>query len=351
MYLDLEYEARTNGQFQDRLRLLQAQVGQWHRRSLNDEGLLVRYHEAVLELIRFCRFNFVFLTPFFWPKFRGAPLTFGDYPFAWSLFQLQFGGFTVVRASRQIGKSTALSARQHIFAELIPGFKSTYIVPHYKQLQTYCNRTREIERAMVGFSAKRTGDLRKNLAFKEFPNGSTIEMHNVLTSALPVRGMSADELVFDEAQDFDPDLEIEVTQIQAASHMAVTVYAGTSLTTDTLLEKKYSESSQGVWVTRCPACGHDNIPLPDHGVLDSIQPMGPACCKCSRPIDVRTGRFIHADTNKLNAGHVGLHVPQIILPAVVNNPVRWGKIYEMKLKQAGNRKFLQEILGIAVEEG
>jgi hypothetical protein len=79
--------------------------------------------------------------------------------------------------------------------------------------------------------------------------------------------------------------------------------------------------------------------------------MGPACCKCSRPIDVRTGRFIHADTNKLNAGHVGLHVPQIILPAVVNNPVRWGKIYEMKLKQAGNRKFLQEILGIAVEEG
>src|SRR6266481_4179496 len=176
MYLDLEHEARTNGQFQDRLRRLQAQVEQWHRRSLDDKVHLVRYHEAVLELIRFCRFNFVFLTPFFWPKFRGAPLTFGDYPFAWSLFQLQFGGFTVVRASRQIGKSTALSARQHIFAELIPGFKSTYIVPHYKQLQTYCKRTREIERAMVGFSAKRNGDLRNNLAFKEFPNGSTIEM-------------------------------------------------------------------------------------------------------------------------------------------------------------------------------
>ena len=38
MYLDLEYEARTNGQFQDPLRLVQAQVGQWRRRSLNDEG-------------------------------------------------------------------------------------------------------------------------------------------------------------------------------------------------------------------------------------------------------------------------------------------------------------------------
>ena len=36
------------------------------------------------------------------------------------------------------------------------------------------------------------------------------------------------ELLFDEAQDFDPDLEIEVTQIQAASPMPVTIFAGTA---------------------------------------------------------------------------------------------------------------------------
>ena len=84
------------------------------------------------------------------------------------------------------------------------------------------------------------------------------------------------ELLFDEAQDFDPDLEIEVTQIQAASPMPVTIFAGTSLTTDTLLEKKWSESSQGLWVTRCEACGHENVPLPDQGVLEMIQPDGPA---------------------------------------------------------------------------
>jgi hypothetical protein len=32
-----------------------------------------------------------------------------------------------------------------------------------------------------------------------------------------VRGKSADEILYDEVQDFDPDLELEVAQIQSAS--------------------------------------------------------------------------------------------------------------------------------------
>ncbi len=226
-----------------------------------------------------------------------------------------------------------------------------YIVPRNQQLQTYSGKMREIEHAMEGFTRKRNFDLRKNLAYKEFHNGSTIEMAYVLSSASPVRGKSADEILYDETQDFDPDLEIEVSQIQSASPMPVTIYAGTSLDTNTMLEKKWSESSQGLWVTRCEACRHENVPLPEQGALDMIQPDGPACIKCGRPINVRQGRFIHNHPNLVTAGRLGFHVPQIILPAVVNNPVRWAKIHELKLKQGGNRKFLQEILGIAVEEG
>src|ERR1035441_8436138 len=210
---------------------------------------------------------------------------------------------------------------------------------------------REIERAMEGSTRKRDFDLRRNLDYKEFANGSTIEMAYVLSSASPVRGKSADELLYDETQDFDPDLEIEVSQIQSASTMPVTIYAGTSLTTDTMLEKQWSESSQGYWVTHCEACGHDNVPLPEHGVLDMIQPDGPACIKCGRPIDVRQGCFIHSYPTLVTAGRLGFHVPLIIRPAVVNNPVRWAKLHELKLKQGGDRKFLQEVLGIAVEEG
>jgi len=52
---------------------------------------------------------------------------------------------------------------------------------------------------MVGFVKKNGPDLRKNLGYKEFSNGSTIELAYVLTTASNIRGKSADELLFDEA--------------------------------------------------------------------------------------------------------------------------------------------------------
>jgi len=94
----------------------------------------------------------------------------------------------------------------------------------------------------------------------------------------------------------------------------ITIYAGTSLTTDTLLEKKWSESSQGLWITRYAHCNHDNVPLPEHGVLEMIQRAGPSCSKYGRPIDIRSGKFIHAYPAKVAAGRKGFHLPQLCMP-------------------------------------
>src|SRR5207247_8744229 len=102
-------------------------------------------------------------------------------------------------------------------------------------------KVREIEQDIRSLNSRRRPDLRKNLGYKEFANGSTIDMVHVLTTASPVRGKSAQEILYDEVQDFDPDLELEVAQIQSASPQPVTIYAGTSLTTDTMLEKKWLE--------------------------------------------------------------------------------------------------------------
>lgn len=352
MYIDLEFQVRTNGQFRHGLQQRIARLAQLEQLARNGQSYSAEYREALWELITFCHLNVVFLTPSFWPHYpKDKPLSFADYPFAFQMFALQAGGFTVIRGSRQIAKSTSFSCRQQLLARLLPGFKSLYVVPRTQQLKTYQYKMREIEKAMVDYQASAESQLRKNLGYKEFANGSTIEMASVLTSASNIRGKSSDELLFDEAQDFDSDLEIEVTQTQSAAMYPITVYAGTSLTTDTMLEKKWSESSQGMWTTKCLHCNHENIPLPDHRVLDMIQPAGPACAKCGKSIDVRSGRFIHGYPNKIALGRKGFHLPQIVMPSVVKNPIRWAKIYEMKLKQGGNRKFLQEVLGIAVEEG
>jgi hypothetical protein len=352
MYLDLEFESRTNGEFQHELQRQLKNLEHFDKLAVANQSFIPKYQEALMDFAKFCNFNLVFLTPHFWPRYpKDEPLNFADFPFAFQMFEFQMGGFTVFRGSRQITKSTSFCCRQQLNARFLPGFKSLYLAPRNQQLETYQNKMREIEHAMAGFNKRRDPDLRKNLGYKEFLNGSTIEMVYVLTTASPVRGKSADELLYDETQDFDPDLEIEVAEIQSASPFPVTIYAGTSLDTNTMLEKKWTDSSQGLWLMKCEHCNHQNIPLPEHKVLDMIQPSGPACVKCGRPINVRDGRYVHSYPHLVGAGRKGFHIPQIIVPAVVNNPIRWARIYENKVKHGGSRKFLQEILGIAVEEG
>jgi len=159
----------------------------------------------------------------------------------------------------------------------------------------------------------------------------------------------ANGIAVHNCQDFDPDLEIEVQMMQSASPTPMTMYTGTSLTTDTFLEAKYLDSSKALWVMKC-GCGHENIPLPEFQVMDMIQPQGPSCAKCGRLLDVTTGVFQHTDMVAFNAHRYGYHIPQLIVPAVVKNALRWEALYRQKHKGNPN-KFLQEILGIPIEEG
>lgn len=243
--------------------------------------------------------------------------------------------------------STSLSARQVLNASMMPGFTSTYICPRSQYLETYADRLRDIYSACRYF--KEDHRFRNNLFYKEFPNRSRIRLLHVLSSAANARSKSTDELLFDEYQDFDPDLELEVMQTQSASESKITIYAGTSLTTNTALEEKFTQSSQGFWLSKCPN-GHFNLPLPEHGIMDMIQPQGPSCAKCGCLMDMAAGYYEHAYPERIAAHRVGYHIPQIIVPAVYENPQRWREI--LTLKQKGDiRKFNQEVLGIPSEEG
>jgi len=297
----------------------------------------------------YCGQNSFYLVGTYFPKFpQGKRMSFIDYPFAWAMLNFQIGGFTVLRGSRQIAKSTALSVRQVLNAHFMPGLKSLYVTPRGQQLATYANKLRETERACTLY--RPDSKFRLNLRFKEFANGSQIELLHILSEAGPARGKSTDELLYDEFQDFDMDLETEVQQCQSASTNPVTIFSGTSLTTETALEAKFAQSSQGYWSIRC-SCGNWNIPLPEYNVLDMIRPKGPSCVKCSRLLNVYSGQFVHAKPELLAQKQVGFHVPQIIVPAVVNNKNRWDSIVRLLKSTQNIKKFYQELLGLPTEEG
>jgi len=349
MYVDLEYRLRSDVEFRDHLNQYMQRVVELDNISRESSQYIDAYHDALYEYVVQANFNLAMLTKYFWPAYpKDKPLSYADYPFAFQMFDIHRGGYTVFRGSRQISKTTSFACRQFMTAKMFPAFKSLYITPRYDQLQTYQNKFREMEKANRFY--RRDTNLRQNLGYKEFRNGSIVEMAYVLTSAAGIRGKSCDEILVDETQNFDPDLELEVLQTQSASPMRITIYAGTSISTDSMLEHKWTESSQGSWVIRCE-CGHFNIPLLEHGVLDMIQAAGPSCVKCKRILQVREGKFIHAYPDMFDKGFRGFHIPQIIVPAVVYNQLRWAEIYRLKLKIGGTRKFIQEVLGIATEEG
>jgi hypothetical protein len=346
MYFDLEKTIRTDGAFRHQVQVYMKQLDVCRDKMASQSKFVETYNETLRDLLILCRWNISLLTPMFFRYPENKPLRYSDYPFAMQMFNFQIGGFTVVKGSRQTSKSTSFCVRQQMLCRMIPGFKSMYICPLSQQLETYANKMREISAACVDQIPKTK--FKQNLHYREFPNGSTIELVYVNEDANVVRGKTAKEILYDEYQGFDPDLETEVDQIQRSGEMPVTIFAGTSLTTDTALEGKWAQSSGGVWLMKCSA-GHDNIPLPEHGVMEMIQPQGPSCRKCGELLDVRAGTFVHAHPELLDQGKVGFHIPQIIIPAVVNNQIRWMDIYERKFKDY--RKFLQEILGIATEDG
>jgi hypothetical protein len=348
-YVDIEWNARTKPEFREKLDFYARRMTQLERAAVSDPLSQTKLTNTLHDFMKFCNYNSGFLTGYFFPRYpRSTPMTLVDRPYAFSMFNIQIGGYTVLRGSRQIGKSVSLGGRQLITTHILPGFRSLYITPHTEQLKTYADKLREMERAFRFFDNK--SKFRKNLYYKEFDKGGMIKLVYVLTSAASVRGNSADELLFDEYQNFDITLEPEVLEIQKASDMPVRVFAGTSLTTDTALEAKYAASSQAVWMIRC-GCGHWLNTGDKDVVVDLIQPKGVTCPKCSRVQDVRLGQYVHTDQEMLRNMQLGFHIPQIIVPFFTEDPVRWAEIYNKKVSGGDYRKFLQEVLGIPTEEG
>ena len=350
-YFDIHLASQTDGQFRHEFNRISTAMGKLEAKA--EEGGIgsvdTKMEELIRDLLRLCRYNAGFLVPYFFPSYpKTAPLSLLDRPFSFAMFDFRIGGYTVIRASRQIGKSTTLIARQRIMAEILPKFRNLFIVPHQEHLDTYANRFREMERAFR-FPVD-ANKWRQNLTFKEYPNGSIIEMLRLLTSATDSRGKTTDELTIDEAQQFDPDLLPELEQTQKSSKIKSTLYSGTSLSMDTFLETKYQDSSQGTWHIRSPDGTHWIDCGDQDQVLKTIKPAGPTCPYSGRLLDVTDGCFVHAQEDHLEAGRVGLHIPQIIIPEYANDPIQWADIYKSFLEYPP-KKFTQEILGIPTEEG
>lgn len=338
-YHDLAHLARHDQQFRDGMRQAVQKIQKVEGRDRQ---------EALVNALRACHYNAGFLLPWFFPNFNGPkdPMSLSRRPFAFPMYAMLNRGFLVIKGSRRISKSTNLSARQLIYTSLLQRV-STYIAPHQEHVRTYATKLREMER-LFRYNVKATG-FRNNLEFKEYKNGSRIELYRVLTSASAMRGKFADELLYDEYQLFDIRLEAEIRQLQQTSKNPVTIYSGTSTTIDSPLEARYQQSSGGVWMMRSPGGKFINCADPEL-ILKMIRPKGLTCPYTDRLIlDPLDGQLVHARPDLLEQNIVGLHIPQFIIPDFMT-PDEWSKIWRYRV-DFGDTRTLQEVGGVSTEEG
>ena len=358
---DLYHELLTNAKFVNELDRLSQEMIQLEAQLGDGAPYSSEAARIIQDIFRKCDYNCGPILPYFFPEALPAkssesdkrrPMSLMNRPFAFAMTEMSVASENVIRGSRQIIKSTAIAAKELVLTHLLPGYRAFYVAPHAEHMRTFATRLREMERCFR-YSTTALG-YRSNLNLKEYPNHSSMELVRIDTSAIDARGKSADSLTIDEAQHFDANLLPEVEQVLRSSELKCKTFAGTSLTLDSFLETKYQQGSQGTWHVRCPD-GKNWINCGDPAqVLPIIQVEGPTCPFTGKILDMSDGEYVHAERARADAGLKSFHIPQIIIPDFVTDPLQWIPLFQslQDYTQMGQeKKWMQEVMGIPSEDG
>lgn len=247
--------------------------------------------------------------------------------------------------------STGIGVSELFKFHLIKDYKALYLAPMKDHVKTFADRLMEIQRASVFPPDVILGKgLRNNLYYKESPNGGSLRLMHILTDPTKVRGQSARTVLIDEAQDFDPEFLPEIEQVQKSfKDLRYTLFAGTSKTVDTCLESQYNLGSGGVWHIPC-GCKDRWHSLHDVEAIPKMMSVsGIRCPNNGTLLNPMVGEFVHERPSLLNLRRASFHLPQVIVPEYAV-----GKAFQdiwTDYKRYPYKKFLQEIMGIATEEG
>ena len=293
-------------------------------------------------------------------RMKGKPFSLKNREQFSVLFDKEIVRETIVLSGRQLGKSSSLS-RSEIFNLLsIPEFQMLYVAPLQEQTRRYSDlyineAIQSCPLAQALQAKNMTGVLSdakiiNATGHKTFANGAGLQLTYAKTSADRARGIMADMIDFDEIQDQSPEtLPIIQESLTSSERFGCSRYTGTAKVVENLIEAKWQQSSQCEWVMKCSHCGYHNIPNLDGKVLSMIQADGMHCVNCGRKLDVTDGKWIAAYPSRMKSFR-GYHIPQVVVPFIVNNRNNWDKLLH-KLMNGVLATFIQENLGISYSVG
>lgn len=292
-------------------------------------------------------------------RVRGKPYTLEDYPQFRTFYDREYVGDQIFMTARQSGKSQNTVISEVMDCIQIPHFQILYVAPLQSQTQRFSSQllTPAIRSCLVAEYLQATDNklsdsaIVKAVFHQSFANGSGIQLGYAKTSADRLRGITVDRIDFDELQDQVIDNIPIIKESLTTSDWKVCRYTGTAKTLDNTIERTWQQSSRCEWVMKCESCNYHNIPddQEDCRCLRMIQVDGMHCLKCGALLNVRNGEWVAAHPDRHNTFR-GYHISQVILPANVENRMRWNAIID-KIARLDITTIKNEVLGISSSTG
>lgn len=292
-------------------------------------------------------------------RLRGKPYSLKDRELFNVMYDNEYVPETVFMSARQLGKSLNLSRSEVLDAISVPELQLLYVAPLQSQTQRYstlylneaiqsCELARQLQaKSLEGMLSD--SKIVTQIGHQSFANGSGIQLTYAKTSPDRARGIFADRIDFDEIQDQLVDNIPIIAESLTASKWGIRKYTGTAKTIDNTIEHFWQLSSKCEWVMKCEHCGAWNIPNMEGRILDMIQADGVHCVYCGGRLNTRLGEWVPEHPDRMHDFR-GYHVPQIVMPAIAEDPESWSKIVRKVLRQPLSI-FLQESLGISHSVG
>jgi hypothetical protein len=288
-------------------------------------------------------------------RLKGKPFDIRDGHFPHEpLFRLlQLPRRQVIKAGRQIAKSTNLAAVGILRAASIPYYNTLTVTPLFEQVRKFSSNYVKpflVESAVKAYLLKPGTD--NSVLQRTLANGSNLFYNYALNSADRIRGTSGDEADLDEVQDFDLDVLPIIESCLDASPYKIIRYSGTPKTYDGPLQVYWDLSSQGIWHIPCQAtgCKHVNRCSADGDLLKMIDsPKTLVCSKCCQPLDSTLGNYRH-DRPDRRMSFPGYHMPQVIFPMHYSVPAAWLKVQET-IREKPKFVLYNEVLGESLDVG
>lgn len=292
-------------------------------------------------------------------KIRGAPFSLENYDQMRTMYDSVQTPNVIYMNGRQTGKSLNLSRSEIMNLISIPQLQMLYVAPLQQQTQRYS--TLYLTEAINSCEIARTlqspdlegvlsdSSIVKSVGHQAFANGAGIQLTYAKTSSDRARGIFADYIDFDEIQDQLVDNVPIISESLTASKYGIRRFTGTAKTADNTIEKFWQQSAQCEWCIPCEACNAWNVPTEDGKVLDMIQATGIHCVHCGKKLNTRLGTWVPAFPDRMDS-FPGYHIPQIIVPAIVEDPNNWAKVIR-KVLSLPLALIMQEVLGISYSVG